>query len=72
MREGVVVRLTVASQMLAQLRPALAAGMKRAGRGFVGHGICGTVAVISEELAQQLIAVGSARLEGDRLALVER
>jgi hypothetical protein len=55
---------------LTALRPALAVGLRRSGDFYIGAGA--TPAVISADVAMQLIAIGFARMDGDRLVLERR
>ena len=52
--------IRVSIELLEALRPALAGGMRRRGGGFSGPGRWD--AVVTVELAQQLMAMGFARL----------
>jgi hypothetical protein len=54
-------------EVLIALRPALAMGLRRSGDLYIGTGA--VPAVISVDVAQQLIAIGFARMDGDRLVL---
>jgi hypothetical protein len=56
-------------EALSALQPALAQGMQRHGPLYIAEGHDG--AVISEDVGQQLIEIGIAKLEGDRLVLDE-
>jgi hypothetical protein len=53
-------------ELLMALRPALEQGMRRSGDFYIAAGA--VPAVISVDVAQQLVAIGFARLDGDRLS----